>query len=675
MTANRLAGESSPYLLQHRDNPVHWQPWDDAAFDLARRSNRPVLLSVGYAACHWCHVMAHESFENPQIADLMNALFVNIKLDREERPDLDGLYQSALHLMGQHGGWPLTMFLTPDGAPFWGGTYFPPTARWGRPGFPDVLRGIARAYAAETDNVLANVTSLRAALARGAAELPPDPESALAPQDLDLIGHSILRMVDRAKGGLSGAPKFPQPALFRFLWSCFDRSRSTLFSEAVTTTLDHICQGGIYDHLGGGFARYSTDEDWLVPHFEKMLYDNAQLIELLTLVGRPAGNRLYEIRVAECIAWMIREMTVSDGDGRAFAGTLDADSEGEEGRFYLWTEAEVDAVLGADAPRFKAVYDVTRSGNWEGASILNRGARRALGPESEEAALAEARGRLLAARAARVRPARDDKVLADWNGMAIAALATAGAAHDRADWIDLAREVHAFVRRNLTAADGRLIHAWAGGPTRHPAVLDDYAQMIRAALALYEVTGAPAFLDQALDWLDVVERHYRDGGSYCLSADDTGDLLVRPRPLFDNATPSGNGVMAGNLVRLGLLTGRTDLLERAGALLASLAAGPRDRLANQPTALCAFDLLHRGVQVVVVAHPEAAAPFRRAVFGAATPSRVFQRIDPEAVLPAGHPAQGKTAIDGRPTAYLCVGRTCGMPITDPNALSEALERL
>ncbi|CCQ75614.1 thioredoxin domain-containing protein [Magnetospira sp. QH-2] len=674
MTENRLADETSPYLLQHQDNPVHWQPWGQEALDLARETNKPVLLSIGYAACHWCHVMAHESFENPAIAETMNKLFINIKVDREERPDVDSIYQTALQLMGQQGGWPLTIFMTPDGAPFWGGTYFPPEPRWGRQGFPQVLQSISSAYHTQTSKVLENVTSLRAALEEATNDAPGGEVEAVAPDSLDFIAQAVLRMVDPVQGGLKGAPKFPQPTLFRFVWNSYHRTKSTLYKQSVVNTLDRICQGGIYDHLGGGFARYSTDEIWLAPHFEKMLYDNAQLIELLTMVWQDTGSDLYAQRVAETVDWLLREMTIEEGGDIAFAGTLDADSEGEEGKFYVWSSLEIDDLLQDHAPIFKEAYGVTEAGNWEGTNILNRSADPEIKAEVLEGKLAQYRATLLAAREKRERPGRDDKVLADWNGLAIAALAFAGTAFGRVDWLEKAQSVYRFITRNLTI-DGRLRHTWKDDRARHPAVLDDYAQMIRAALTLYECTGQAEYLDQATTWLDLVETHHRTDGVYALSADDTTDLIARPRPIFDNVTPSGNGTMAENLARLFLLTGNEAKGRAAGALIEAVTAGPRDRLVNQPTTLGALDLLNRGAQVILIAEENQAPPFRDRVFEAALPHRIFQRLAPGTTLPDGHPANGKDQVDGLPTAYICVGQTCGLPITDPNGLSEALARL
>jgi len=470
-----------PNLLQHRDNPVHWRPWGPDALAEARQEGKPILLSIGYAACHWCHVMAHESFENQEIADLMNGLFVNIKVDREERPDVDTIYQAALAMMGEHGGWPLTMFLTPEGEPFFGGTYFPPAPRFGRPAFPDVLQRVAEAYKTQPDAVQKNVQSLRGGLAKLSQ---PEAGKGFPADVLEQTAAAALRLIDPLHGGTVGAPKFPQPVFFRFLWRAYLCSGSTLFRDAVLITLSRLCQGGIYDHLGGGFARYSVDSVWLVPHFEKMLYDNALLVDLLTEAWTETRDPRFAERTGETVAWALTDLRTAaevDAADFAFASAFDADSEGVEGKYYVWTEAEIDALLGDDAPTFKAAYDVTLDGNWEGATILNRTSDRDSADPDREHRLAACRTTLLAARAGRVPPQRDDKVLADWNGLMIVALARAAAALDQPSWLEAATQCFAFVR-NRMQQDGRLLHTWCAGRARHAAVGDRVGGGRRPAL-------------------------------------------------------------------------------------------------------------------------------------------------------------------------------------------------
>ncbi|MFQ5348794.1 MAG: DUF255 domain-containing protein, partial [Rhodothalassiaceae bacterium] len=467
MARNRLANETSPYLLQHADNPVDWWPWGADALAEAARTDRPILLSIGYAACHWCHVMAHESFANPDIAAVMNRLFVNIKVDREERPDLDHIYQSALALIGQPGGWPLTMFLTPAGEPFWGGTYFPATPRYGRPGFAAVLERVATLYREQRAAVAHNRDALMQELARLAQPRPP---ASLPSDSFARAAERLHALTDPRHGGLGGAPKFPQPFVFEFLWRIFLESGERRYGEAVIRTLDHLSQGGIHDHLGGGFARYAVDERWHIPHFEKMLYDNALLLRLLALVWPETRSPLYAERAAGTVAWLLREMRLAGG---AFAASVDADSDGGEGRFYVWTTDEIARLLPAtDFPLFSAVYGVRPEGNWEGVNILHRLDAMTPRGEAEERRLARCRDILLAARDQRRRPARDDKILADWNGLAIRALAEAAMVFSRPDWLDAACTAFTFIRETMCGPDGRLLHAARDGRVKLETFVD-----------------------------------------------------------------------------------------------------------------------------------------------------------------------------------------------------------
>jgi uncharacterized protein YyaL (SSP411 family) len=674
MNANLLDRETSPYLLQHKDNPVHWQAWGGAALALAKRENKPILLSVGYAACHWCHVMAHESFEDPETAALMNAHFVNVKVDREERPDIDAIYQSALALLGQHGGWPLTMFLTPDGEPFWGGTYFPPENRFGRPSFRDVLRRLHQVYTGDPDAVAKNRGALREALDK-LSEPPPDaPAVSLSLELLDAVAAQLAGEIDPRHGGLGGAPKFPHVPAFELLWRAYLRGGPAACRDAVTLTLDRMCQGGIYDHLGGGFARYATDQAWLVPHFEKMLYDNAQLLDLLTLVWQHQRSPLYAQRARETAEWVLREM---GAEGGGFAATQDADSEGEEGKFYVWSEAEIDALLGADAGRFKAAYDVTPGGNWEGRTILNRSARPEPLSEAEETGLAALRQVLWQHREGRVKPGWDDKVLADWNGQMIAALANASAAFGEPRWLDAARAAFAFVCEHMSV-DGRLRHSCRQGRAQHAALLDDYANMARAALALFEITGVDDYLSRAQAWVEVVESHYRDPrhGGYFYTADDAEGLITRTRSAADNAVPAGNGTLAAVLARLYHLSGDERYRERAAATIAAFAGEVARNFIPLATLLNAHELLEQALQIVIVGGRGEAATeaLLGVVHGAALPNRVLLVAGDGTPLPAHHPAHGKGRVGDKPAAYLCVGTTCSLPVSEPEALRAALAR-
>ncbi|MGE5539753.1 MAG: thioredoxin domain-containing protein [Gemmatimonas sp.] len=669
MIGNLLSQETSPYLLQHKDNPVAWRPWGPEAFEEARRDGKPILLSVGYAACHWCHVMAHESFENADTAALMNQLFVNIKVDREERPDVDAIYQTALALLGEQGGWPLTMFLTDKAEPFWGGTYFPPEPRYGRPAFKQVLTGVADVYRGSTDKVAHNVTALIGALQKlsdgsgtGAVVL----NRAL----LDRVAERVLREFDPINGGIGSAPKFPHVPHFEMIWRAWLRTHTEAYRAADVHSLERMSEGGIYDHLGGGYARYATDATWLVPHFEKMLYDNAQLLEALATVWTGTRRPLFAQRARETVGWLLREMVTDEG---AFASSLDADSEGEEGRFYVWTEPEIDALLGGDAALFKRVYDVRPEGNWEGKTILNR-LHRPLVSEDEETQLAAMRARLLEVRDRRVHPGRDDKVLVDWNGLMIAALVEAGLVFDQPSWIAAAEKAYGFLRG--LARDGRLPHAYRAGRTTGRGLLDDHAQMARAALKLFEATGESRYVDDARAFVATLDRHYWDEerGGYFFTPDDASDLIVRTRTAVDAATPSGNGVMVGVLARLHAITGEDAYRARAQSVVDAFSGEIERNFFPLATLLNGVETLEHLQQVVVVGpHGDAATrEMMRAAVSVSAPDRQLHLVAPDATLPPGHPAAAKRMIGGAPTAYICVGPVCGPPVTDPGALAAAL---
>jgi uncharacterized protein len=672
MDRNRLGEETSPYLLQHKDNPVHWQAWSDATLATAKAAGRPILLSIGYAACHWCHVMAHESFENPKIAEQMNELFVNIKVDREERPDLDAIYQHALALMGEQGGWPLTMFLTPDGEPFWGGTYFPPEQRWGRPGFPQVLEAMSNAFARDHDKVAKNVVALREALQKLGR---PERGGSIRREQLDPIAERLLREVDQLHGGIGSAPKFPQTGILELLWRGWKRTDQAPYRDAVVKALDAMCQGGIYDHLGGGFARYSTDARWLVPHFEKMLYDNAELVDLLTLVWQETKSPLYLQRIDETLDWVSREMLTPGG---GFASSLDADSEHEEGKFYVWSEAEIDAVLGQHAALFKGCYDVTPEGNWEEKTILNRSKAPELADDETERVLAFCRSLLFRVREDRVRPGWDDKVLADWNGLMIAAMANAGLVFERPGWVELARDAFDFVRRDMVRPDGRLLHSWRSGSARHPASVDDYANLCRAALALHEATGGASFLTQARDWVAILDRYFWDeaAGGYFFAANDTEGLIARAKTAADAAVPAGNGTVVGVLTRLAILTGVDAYRRRAEAIVETFSGEVARNFFPLATLLNNAELLDKPLQIVVVGEDNdpALQALGRAVYRVSLPNRVVLTLPPDRALPADHPS-GKGLVAGKPAAYVCDGPVCSLPLPDPESLLETLARV
>jgi uncharacterized protein len=667
---NQLGRETSPYLLQHKDNPVHWRAWGAEALAEAKRTNKPILLSVGYAACHWCHVMAHESFEDEATAKVMNDLFVNIKVDREERPDVDAIYMNALHLLGEQGGWPLTMFLTPDGEPFWGGTYFPPQDRYGRPAFVRVLNTVSHAFHEQQDKVRNNADALRARLKPQHAQGAP---AQLNDATLSNLARRFLQAVDPVDGGLRGAPKFPQTQFFAFLWRGALRYGLPNPREAVDLTLTHIAQGGIYDHLGGGFARYSVDERWLVPHFEKMLYDNALLIDLMTESWRESKSPLYAQRVAETAGWLLREMTT---EGGAFAASLDADSEGEEGKFYVWSRDEVLDILGAeDFTLFAEVYEVSAIGQFEGHTILNRLNAIDRRDEETEARLAEMRAKLFARRSERVRPGFDDKVLADWNGLMIAALANASQAFGTPEWLEAAQKAFDFLRTQMTK-DGRLLHAYRAGEAKAPATSSDYANMIHACLALANAGGGRDAIDQAIAWTHVLDAHYwaRDLGGYHLAADDTKDLIERPLSGLDDATPNANAMMVSNLVALSLWTGEDRYARRAEDILRAFASGIGANPVGYSGLLgAAIDTMAPALVVLIVPDGKDATAMRDALRDVSLPNAVIQEIREGGWLPPSSPAHGKRAKGGNVTAYVCLGPQCSLPVTEPEKLVETIK--
>ena len=667
---NHLASETSPYLLQHRENPVHWWPWGHEAFRHAKETGKPVLLSVGYAACHWCHVMAHESFEDEATARVMNDLFVNIKVDREERPDVDALYMRALQSLEGHGGWPLTMFLTPEGEPFWGGTYFPNSSKYGRPAFTDVLKEVARVYREEYDKITHNTSLLRQALEpRGA-----DGETAPITMETirDLAG-KIAGVMDPVNGGLQGAPKFPNTSIFGLLWRSGIRFDMEICRRSVDLTLTRMCQGGIYDHIGGGFARYTVDERWLVPHFEKMLYDNAQILDLLTEAGKETRNPLYAERASETVSWIEREMIAPEG---GFASSLDADSEGVEGKFYIWDYSEIINILGPDDAEFFArIYDVTPEGNWEGKNILNRLQHPERLSDAEETRLAEMRCKLFASREARVRPGWDDKVLADWNGLMIAALVRAGAAFERPAWIELAQNAYDFIKRRMSDGD-RLHHSFRAGQASAPGVATDYANMISAALALYCHLGDGTCLSDALRWATALDRHFwcDDHGGYYLSANDTDDIIIRTHNAHDDSTPNPNAVMASNFMTLFLLTGDRTHENKAHEIERAF----RGDIAKNPVAHAGFvdgimtltEPQHVAI-IVPERHPDE-HEVKNAVKKLSLPGAVVQTCVDSGGAPGNPALSGKATIEGKETAYVCVGPQCSLPVTDPETLRERL---
>jgi uncharacterized protein YyaL (SSP411 family) len=672
LSANLLERETSPYLLQHKDNPVHWMPWGDEAFDKARAQNKPIILSVGYAACHWCHVMAHESFEDEETAQLMNEHFVAIKVDREERPDVDRLYMQALHSLGEQGGWPLTMFLTPEGLPFWGGTYFPKEQLYGRPSFRYVLKELARIWRDEPDKVETNASAIVSALKREPAK--PATGASLTPDLIADAARTFLSAIDFDHGGLKGAPKFPQVPVFSFLWTMAERLGDQRLAEAVTTTLIHISQGGIYDHLGGGFARYSVDHRWLVPHFEKMLYDNAQLVSLMARVAARTGSALLRVRIEETIAFILREMLTEIG---AYAASYDADSEGEEGKFYVWTAQEIAQLLGPEqATVFADIYDVSAGGNWEGHNILNRLKTLALRDEATEARLAKCRQILFEARRKRIAPGYDDKVLADWNGLMISGLAEAALLLARRDWAEAARTAFAAIMNHHWQED-RLRHSWRDGRLRYEATAEGYAHLVTAALGLAAITPGGDHLAWAVKLADTMIDKLWDGNRSAFAfATEEARLIIRNVQAHDDATPNANAVMIRNLATLHHLTGKVDYLTKADAIHRAYAAEAAGNPFGYATLLHNFTVLADPVQIVMSGRshgPFVDERFRRLI-AAVGSNAIIQWIEDPAHLPEHHPARQKSAGDAS-RVYICRGQVCAAPAETIAQVDEALALL
>jgi len=679
--SNRLIHETSPYLLQHAHNPVDWYPWGDEAFEKARRENKPVLLSIGYSACHWCHVMEHESFENEKIAALMNQLFVSIKVDREERPDLDEIYMSAVQMLTGRGGWPMTMFLTPEGKPFYGGTYFPPEDRQGMAGFPRVLLGVSQAYRERPEDVEKSVAQILGALERMA-------ESRETTKDLSksIIGdgaEKVARAYDAEHGGLGQAPKFPNAGVYELFLRHYAASGNKRFLDMVVHTLTKMAQGGIYDHLGGGFHRYSVDARWLVPHFEKMLYDNTQLVRSYAHAYTVAREPLFRSVVEETVSYLLREMLHSEG---GFYATQDADSEGEEGKFFVWTEDEINRVIGAeDGSIFCRMYDVGEPGNFEGKSILHpilavEQASKLFRKEPAEitSLVARAKQKLFAEREKRVKPFRDEKIITAWNGLALSGLAAAIKISDNSACVDAAQRTVDFIFTKMFR-DGFLLHTYKDGRAKLLGYLDDYAFMAVGLLDLYEALFDRAYLNRAVELGDIMLREFWDerNGGFFYTGKSHEQLISRAKPIFDASIPSGNAMATQLLLRLYHFTGDNRHRARADKVLRSY----YDSMESQPFGfahlLCALDAYVQGTKEIVIVGEPADAAVKQLIAEVDSiylPNKVVQIAAPATPLAEISPLlQGKTQVDGRATAYVCQNFTCSAPVTSASELRDLLE--
>jgi uncharacterized protein YyaL (SSP411 family) len=657
---NRLAQETSPYLLQHAHNPVDWYAWSEEALERARREDKPILLSIGYSACHWCHVMEHESFENPDIAKLMNDNFINIKVDREERPDLDQVYMSAVQIMTGSGGWPLTVFLRPNGEPFYGGTYFPPDDRYGRPGFPRLLTNIADAYRTRQNDIQENAQNLRQHLnqrmqtGRGSG--------AIGEEVLHTAARALDSRFDPREGGFGSAPKFPPSMSIDFLLRYHHRTGHAHSLEVATFTLDKMAYGGMYDQAGGGFHRYSTDERWLVPHFEKMLYDNALLARAYLDGYRLTGKPLYKRITEEILDFIVREMRDTNG---GFYSTQDADSEGVEGRFYVWDRDEFEAVVGDDAELLARYFNVTEYGNWEHHNILNVPRPPELFcklekiSESElEAKVAAALPKLYAARERRVHPGRDEKILTDWNGLALRAFADAAAFLGRDDYRNVAEANAAFLFDKLWDGE-RLLHSFKDGRARFNAYLDDYANVADGLLSLYQLTFDERWLRRAESLAEIIVDRFGDDdqGGFFFTARGHEELIARTKDFFDNATPSGNSVAADVLLRLAALLGRDDFRKQAEQVFAAVENHLGQYASGFGRMLSAVDFaIGPSSEIALVGGTE---PFLTAY---------RKRYLPRTVIAAGESdfavLRGRSEVEGKPTAYVCENLSCKQPVND-----------
>ncbi|MBI4233825.1 MAG: thioredoxin domain-containing protein [Chloroflexi bacterium] len=679
---NRLIHETSPYLRQHAENPVDWYPWGEEAMRRAKEEDKPILLSIGYSACHWCHVMAHESCENPEIARLMNERFISVKVDREERPDVDAVYMAAVQAMLGQGGWPLTVFLTPDGKPFFGGTYYPPEDRGQVPGFPRVLQAVAETYRTRRADLLASAEQLLQHIQHAAQT----PRGGLEPLSQDIFGRAfggMSSMFDATHGGIGAAPKFPQPMLYEFLLRYHLRSGDEQPLQMAQMTLERMARGGLYDQVGGGFHRYSTDTYWLVPHFEKMLGDNALLARLYLHAYQLTGEALYGRIAQETLDYVLREMTSPQG---GFYSSQDADSDGEEGKSYVWTPKEIEEALGpGDGTLFCAFLGVTEEGNYQGRNILwvpkplpMVAHEQGVEPQALGESITRGRQRLLEVRSQRVPPGRDEKVLTAWNGLMLRTFAEAAAALGRQDYLAAAQGNAAFLLAHLRR-DGRLLRSWKDGVASHKGYLEDHAFLADGLLALYEATFHRRWLEDARSLADAMLDLFWDDGvaGFYDTGRDHETLVVRPREMLDNAMPCGSSVAADLLLRLALLTGASSYSARAAAALRNV----QDVMVRFPSGaghwLCALDFyLSTPKEIAIVGRGD--DPARDALLSVVNeqflPNRVVAGYDPrEPDAAAGIPLlEGKGMVDSKATAYVCQSYACQLPVTDPEALGRQL---
>jgi uncharacterized protein len=673
---NRLIDESSPYLLQHAHNPVDWYPWGDEAFERAKSEDKPVLVSIGYSACHWCHVMEHESFEDEETARQMNENFVNIKVDMEERPDVDQIYMTFVQLTTGRGGWPMTVFLTPDKLPFYGGTYYPPTPRYGMPSFRQILTSIADAYRDRRDEILHSANDILGELRR--VTIAETSSAGFSVDLLDSAFESFSRSFDATNGGFGGAPKFPPSMSMEFLLRYWNRTGTESALAMVEKTARKMADGGIYDQIGGGFHRYSVDAVWLVPHFEKMLYDNAQLIRIYLHLYQITGNDLFKRTAVETLEYIRREMLDPKG---GFYSTQDADSEGEEGKFFVWTPDEVERVVGErDAQILNFFYDVSEDGNFEGKNILNirftvAAAAKALKLETAEveSILERSRKLLFAEREKRIKPHRDEKILTAWNGLMLAAFAEASAVLQDDEYLTIAKRNADFLLTEIRL-DGRLRRTWKDGKAKLDAYIEDYANLADGLLELFQVSGEARYLTEARSLADAMIDEFwdKESGGFYFTSHDHESLIVRNKDFTDNATPSGNSVAADVLLKLSKITGEENYERYATRVLGMSAGQARRYPQGLGRALAAMEFtLEPTKEIVLIGDTE--GKLAAEVWNKYLPNKVVvpsNDVEESNQVPL---LQGRTAVNGRPTAYVCENFVCNQPVTSVADLRAQLD--
>jgi len=666
MTKNLLNKETSPYLLQHKDNPVNWYPWSEEAFKKAKSENKPVLLSVGYAACHWCHVMAHESFEDEETAKLMNREFINIKLDREERPDLDSIYQNALALLGQQGGWPLTMFLSSNKKPFWGGTYFPKEPKYGMPAFKNVLTSIAKSYASDQDAIIKNQTLIFKALSKLDTSNPIETN---IEKFIVAAENNIIENCDLRHGGLNGAPKFPQLFIYDFLLNLYQQDQDEKKLNIITSTLDNICSGGIFDHVAGGISRYSVDELWLVPHFEKMLYDNAQLLLLLNKFYITTHQSAYKQKAEQIANWIISEMQDKDG---GYYAALDADSEGVEGKFYIWSYVELKNILKDDLKFFCSIFNVTEEGNWEGNIVLSRYKQLHIN-EEEEARVQLLLDKLAQYRKKRIKPQLDDKILVDWNGLTIEAMAYTGKVLNNNKYLKSAERAFSFIFDKMFVQN-KLYHSNCMGINKHLGMLDDYVHLTKAALMLYETTSKYYYLEQSILLTKcILDYFFNKSGGFYTNSDDQKDVILKNIQYFDNVTPNSNAVLLSIFSKISLVTSDKKYVQLYEDLIGKISKKISNQYLGSTSFLKNFSLIKTAKLLIIAGkNKDQNEIIYQRIYEHYLDNIMIILIDKKSELDVKFSFYKDINVEDQTLIYICKDNTCSLPFTDVNLLKKYL---